>query len=408
MAASKINEILKKAASEIRPEKSDYKEVQEVLGEISAQLKKMKADAKVALGGSFAKGTFLKNDHDVDIFVMFGKRHAEDDLSGILEKALKKFSPERVHGSRDYFHVKNRLSFEIIPVMELKKPEDAKNVTDFSPLHVNWFLKNGAKYKEDVMLAKKFCKSAGAYGAESYVNGFSGHVIDILVVYYKGFMPLLKASARWKKKQVIDFYNRHKGNALFDLNKAKTQGNLIVIDPVQPDRNAAASLSDEKLGLFVSAAKKFLKSPSEKFFQEKKIDIEALLKKGAIVIEAEPLEGKEDVSGAKLLKAFEFARKGLSEFGINESGWQWKKKGNALFWYIPKISELSAEKEWQGPPAEMKKMADEFRKKYKKTFIRAGRVYAIVKRKHTSPKSLAKELAEDKYFRERTGKCWMR
>jgi tRNA nucleotidyltransferase (CCA-adding enzyme) len=332
-------------------------------------------------------------------------KYKDDNLSMMLKRILKPFKTEPVHGSRDYFKVKNDLNFEIVPVLDIKRAEQAQNVTDFSPEHVKWFNKNGAKYRDGVMLAKKFCKANKVYGAESYINGFSGHVIDILVVYYKGFVPLLKAAGKWKQKQVIDFYNKHKGKALFELNKSKTQGNLIVVDPVQPDRNASAALDDEKLAIFVSAARKFLKKPSKEFFAEKKEDREKLKKKGAIVLEAASKKGKEDISGAKLLKAFEFVEKGLAEFGVKGSGWEWDKKKKALFWYFPRLKSLKPEKEWGGPPLMMENRVKDFKKKYKKTFQKKGRIYAVIKRRHTTPESLVKELIKEKYFKEKVKKC---
>ena len=46
-----------------------------------------------------------------------------------------------------------------------------------------------------------------------------------------------------------------------ELNKSKQQGPLIVIDPVQKDRNAAAALNHEKFEIIKKTAKQFLKKP---------------------------------------------------------------------------------------------------------------------------------------------------
>lgn len=403
--SKKIREILEEVLLRISPGKKKAKEVNEFLKRIKSSIKKLKISARAIIGGSFAKGTFLKGDHDVDIFVLFSTRYKGRGLSAMLGKILKQFHPESVHGSRDYFRIKNALNFEIVPVLDIKSPEQAENVTDFSPEHVKWFNKNGKKFRKDVMLAKKFCKANRIYGAESYINGFSGHVLDILVVYYKGFIPLLRAAGKWKKKQVVDFYNRHRGRALFELNKSKIQGNLIVVDPVQPDRNAAAALADDKLKRFVELAGKFLEKPSIDFFTEKKADKGLLKKKGAVVLEVKSLKGKEDVVGAKLLKAFEFVKKGLEEFRIKEAGWEWDREKDALFWYVPKEKKLDREKEWEGPPLMMENRVKEFRKKYRKTFTKKGRIYAVVRRKHTTPEALVRNLIRQKYFMEKVKKC---
>jgi len=408
MANSKINTILKEALAEIKPEKKKISEVDDFVGKINSRIKKLKIAAKAVVGGSFAKDTFLKEDHDVDIFVMFSLKYRDDDLSRMLRKVLLPFKPETLHGSRDYFRAKNRFNFEIVPVLDIKKPEQAQNVTDFSPAHVKWVKKNAGKLRDDIRLAKKFCKSNKVYGAESYIRGFSGHVLDIIIIYYRGFLPLLRAAAKWKPKQVIDFYNVHKGRALFELNKSKTQSSLIVVDPVQPGRNASAALMDEKFSIFAESARKFLKNPSKDFFIEKKADIKLLEKKGAVLVDVESKKGKEDIVGAKLLKAFQFIRKGLDEFRIMDAGWEWDRKKNAVFWFLPGVKRLPEAVEWEGPPTTMKNRVNEFKKKYKKTFIKKGRIYAKRKRKHTKPGLLARDLIKQQYFMDKVKKAKIR
>jgi tRNA nucleotidyltransferase (CCA-adding enzyme) len=134
--AKKTQEILKQVLSEIKPEKEKVHEVEEFLKKLNSELKKHKIKAKATAGGSYAKNTWLKGDYDVDIFVKCDMKYAKDDLSKMLAKVLKPFKPELVHGSRDYFWVKNLIKFEIVPVLDIKKAEQAQNVTDFSPQHV--------------------------------------------------------------------------------------------------------------------------------------------------------------------------------------------------------------------------------------------------------------------------------
>ncbi|MBU0535617.1 MAG: nucleotidyltransferase domain-containing protein, partial [Nanoarchaeota archaeon] len=248
-----MDNILREVIAGFSPDKARIiKETGKVLKKINSGLSKSRIRAKAVAGGSVAKGTFLKGDHDCDIFVKFSlKEYRNQDISLLLEKVLRKAfkSLDKVHGSRDYYHMKNEFKYEIVPVLDIRKSSQAVNVTDCSPLHVKWVNKF-PKMKKEIMLTKAFCKSAGVYGAESYIQGFSGHVVDIITVYYGGFLNLLKESKRWKKKEIIDYYKYHKGRAMFNLNRSKTQSPLIVIDPVQPDRNAAAALGEEKFELF--------------------------------------------------------------------------------------------------------------------------------------------------------------
>ena len=154
--------------------------------------------------------------------------------------------------------------------------EEADNIMEYSPLHVNWMMRNIRDLQDDVRLAKQFCKACGVYGAESYIRGFSGHTLDILVIHFKGFLNFLKAAAEWGEKVVIDYGNYHKGKALEILNVAKTQSPLVVVDPVFHERNAAANLNTEKFEQYKECTKACLNNHSEKFFIEKKVDLERL------------------------------------------------------------------------------------------------------------------------------------
>src|SRR3989338_1308861 len=139
---TKLKNLLSEVLEEIKPAKEYEKEI---LNKASTIIKGIK-DAKAVLGGSGAKGTWLKT-FDADIFVKFKYSKYKDNdsqLSEILEKFLKKhFKIIRLHGSRDYFQIKQgNFTFEIVPILEIKKAEEAKNITDVSPLHANFVLKH--------------------------------------------------------------------------------------------------------------------------------------------------------------------------------------------------------------------------------------------------------------------------
>ena len=386
----RYKKVLDKVLETVVPSKQEEKKVKKVVSAfvslLNSLLKKAAVDAKAVAGGSFAKGVWLSGDFDVDVFVKFNlKKYRDVNISDLLEKVLLHFSPVRVHGSRDYFVVENQVHFEVVPVLDIKKPEDACNVTDFSPLHVSWVKKNGKPFLNDIRLAKLFCKACNCYGAESYIRGFSGHVLDVLVIHFKGFIPLLKAASKWKPKVVVDHYRFHKGRALFNLNKSKTQGPLIVVDPVDPFRNAAAALSKENFSKFIRTARSFLKRPSEDFFVPKKPDFNKLSKKGHLFfVEVKTLNAKPDVAGAKFVRAFEFVKKELGDFGVVDSGWEWDKKSRGLWWFVLKHDELPVFFELKGPPVNLKDSVVAFKKKHKSVFVRNGRLFAKVKRDLTS------------------------
>src|SRR3989344_1935771 len=399
-------ELLRKIIKEIKPNVKVIKEIDIFIKKLNDNIKRNRIKAIAVAGGSVAKDTFLKDDYDVDIFVKFDYSYLGKDISDLLGKILKSFKPELVHGSRDYFQIKNKLTYEIVPVLNVFDPKKAVNVTDMSPLHVAWVRKY-KKYTDEIRLAKQFCKSIKVYGAESYIKGFSGHVLDILVINYKGFLNLLKNSQKWKRYTVIDFYNAHKGNALRNLNRSKISP-LIVIDPIQPKRNAAAALSEEKINVFKEAAGKFLEKPSETFFIKKEFTIDEIKRKyknyKIIFLELIPKEEKTDVSGAKLLKAFEHIKKHIkiNDFNLVHSDWKWDKE--AIFYFVLKKEVLPMYVERVGPPLHEKEYVKNFKKKHKKTFIRKDRVYAKVKRRYRKVEELIKDLIKDGYIKEKVRK----
>jgi len=406
-----MKSILKQVLAEIKPdnEKELKKQLNRFIKKLNTILKKLNVSAKAVLGGSAAKGTWLKDDYDCDIFVRFALKHKKENLSLILQEALEIFAAVTlVHGSRDYFTLdKDDIHYEIVPVLDIKKPEQAMNVTDFSPAHVTWINKKinqKSDLRNQIMLLKRFCKANNLYGAESYINGFSGHVIDIIVTNYRTFENTLKQSLKWKDKQVIDvekYYKRK--NPLLELNKSKTQGPLIVIDPIDKTRNAAAALNDELFDKFKETAKQFLKKPSKEFFNLKELNIPKLKDKGAVIIEIKPKSGKKDIIGCKLVKVFSFLKQQIemNDFKIKDMNWQWDNK---VIMYFITNNNLEKEKVHQGPIKDMEEHVKIFKKKYKNTFIKSNRIHAKIKRKHTKIENLIKELIKEKYIKEKVNK----
>ena len=389
------------------------------------------------LGGSGAKGTWLKT-FDADIFVLFGYakyKDKSDELSNILEKILKKKFRNiiRLHGSRDYFQIKeNKFTFEIVPILSIRKAEQAKNITDVSPLHSKWVLKS-AKIKDfrdtknsksflvhkklvnEMKLTKQFCQAQNLYGAESYIRGFSGYICEILTVYYGSFLNLIRNAAKWQDKIVIDAERYYKGKDVFKLvNTSKLVSPLIIIDPVQKDRNAAAALSQEKFDLFKKAAKDFLRSPSKEFFIRKdtRTIFKNLKNRSNILIEisALPLSGKADVVGNKLLKIYEFLLQKLQKHGFKllKSDWAWDRKANPAFYFLIGKAPLSKTVIIEGPPLSIKQHVEHFRKMHKKTYSKNHKVYAIEKREYAKPEGLLKQMIKDEFVKDRIRKIRIR
>ena len=388
----------------------DKQEQQKIQQEIEAFIAELKAlvDAEVTLGGSAAKGTMVKGDFDCDIFVRFDPPFKDSALPEMLEKALNIIGkPERIHGSRDYFRLeRNCITYEIVPVICIESPDEARNVTDMSPLHVRWIRKkidSNPKLTDEIILAKVFCKAQELYGAESHIRGFSGHVLDILVSYYGSFLELIENSLEWKKGQVIDI-ERH-GTAS-RLNKSKLSP-LIVIDPVDPHRNAAAALSTERFERFIEQAQNFKKEPSMSFFEKKVITVDELRSRYegrlCLIVKAIPIEGKRDVSGSKVMQVFNHIRRQMRSHGfrLDDSGWQ-LQDSCALLWFVTPDDRLPRTYTRMGPPKKVKADAERFMTKHPDSYEKDGRFYAVVERDFRTPQDLIKNILQGRYVSERT------
>jgi len=403
MAHNVIAEVLQK----IKPPKEEQEQFRKGTSDFLQKLNSNLKGAKAILAGSGAKSTWLSGNHDIDIFVLFDYKEyspKSPELSNILEPILKKSFPEskiaRLHGSRDYFQLSyQNMDFEVIPILKINQAKQALNIMDISPLHAVWVNKHTKKLKDDILLAKQFCRAQGAYGAESYIGGFSGYVLEILIANYGSFSKLLQVSPKWKDKTVVDVEKYYKSSdmALFEINSSKLQSPLIVIDPVDKSRNAAAALSEEKLRLFQQKAREYLSHPASNFFEVKSWNIEKIKaqhgKDILVMFSVAPLEGKTDVVGGKLRKSFEFIQNELNQFGITESDWYWKEEENtAVFYFVLKNKELPESIIRTGPPLRLKEFVADFQKKNKDTFIKDNHLFARIKTPYPKLEGFIKNL----------------
>ncbi len=407
-----IKNILDEVLKEIQPDKEYEEEIFKGIKEIIKKISKNQKYIMANLGGSGAKGTWLKT-FDADIFVLFDYKNFKDKtavLSDILEKILKKRFKRfaRLHGSRDYFQLRQgKFTFEIIPILKISKSEMALNITDVSPLHFKWVSRHKSLINE-MKLTKQFCQAQNIYGAESYIRGFSGYICEILTVYYGSFYSLMKNAAKWPSKVTIDVEKYYRGKDIFKIiNTSKLTSPLIVIDPVQKDRNAAAALSQEKFDAFRQAAMEFIIRPSKDLFYRKDLKRQFLDEKAKnkklVIMKVKPLPGKIDVVGGKLLKIFEFIGETSKRHGfkMTAKGWEWDKRNCAYFYFLFDKKPLPDIIEIEGPPRKLKIHVDNFKRAHKKTFEKAGIICAIEKRQFIIPETLLNSLLKHQFVKER-------
>ncbi|MBR9678792.1 MAG: hypothetical protein GON13_00810 [Nanoarchaeota archaeon] len=380
-----MKQFLKQVLKNIKPENQEYEKINQIFEQISKEIKTHSPHAQPFLGGSAAKNTRLKNNKEIDIFLKYALK--TKNISEKTLKSLKKYAPEIVKASRNYasFNLEN-FKIEIIPVYEIKKTEQAENIMDCSPFHVE-YVKKHLKHPDETMLLKHFCKQNGLYGAESYQQGLSGYSIELLTIHYKTFENTISNVAKWKigKKIILEQEQ--------PLKKSQ-KTSLIIIDPVQSLRNASNALSEEKFKKFVKISKEYTKNPSKNFFKNKntleyfkslKGNKEIFFSKKFIV------KGKNDIFLAKLNKKIGRISSELIQLGFSNKHGLIPEE-NSFFFIIPeKIPEKIIHK---GPETRMKEHCKKFREKWtsKKVFEKKGRLYVELEREITNGEKAIKKI----------------
>jgi tRNA nucleotidyltransferase (CCA-adding enzyme) len=356
-------------------------ETKKIINALNKEIASMKIVAEVFIGGSFAKGTLLKKgEYDIDVYVRFDRKLK--DISVNLEKVVNNVGKEinilfkKVHGSRDYFRLekRNNLTFEIIPVCKIRKPEEARNVTDLSYFHVHYVkrkLKNNG-VRDEILLAKKFCLAQRIYGAEDYIRGFSGYGLECLVIHYKTFSKMLRELVKVDDRLVIDSEKlyKNKNDVLFSLNESKLQSPVILVDPTWKERNALSALSRESFKKFQESARRFLDKPTGRFFEVKELDIDKLKKiRGEFIhlkFRTDRQEG--DIAGTKMKKFSRYLEGELRKyFDIVRNVFVYSSGQNSDFYLVVKPKKEVVK---LGPPVKMVEHVKAFKKKNKNFFVK--------------------------------------
>jgi len=412
-----FEEILKK----IKPSKEEEKIIWNKINEFLEILED--AGLETMVGGSIGKGTWLRGVSDVDVYVLFEN---DEEISDKLENTLKElnFNYIRVHGSRDYFKVPfHDLEFELVPILKISNPKEAKNVTDISPFHIKYVkskISEDPKLADEIRLTKAFAKAINAYGAESYVNGFSGYACEVLTIYYGSFMNLLKAASNWRPKVIIDPEKAFKNlQEIFKkLDKHKLKSPIVVIDPVYPERNITSAVRGKAFASFIFYSRRLLEdiNNAEKYFEKKTINLSKAVEKSKklgvklIYLIVKGQSNNLDVANTKVLKFAELISKNLKSLGfvVEDIDIVFQKNLNSLaeifvYYYPESLPEYEKK---MGPPVWVRENSENFYERWKDSEIKfddSGRIIVFGKRKvRTSREAIEyildkyKEAVEDK------------
>ncbi|MBU5688881.1 MAG: CCA tRNA nucleotidyltransferase [Candidatus Aenigmarchaeota archaeon] len=235
--------------------------------------------AEVILAGSLTRDTWLPNKNEIDVFILFPKNLSLKQLEEIgldtgkkiIESLKGKWTIE--YAQHPYIRgTINGISIDIVPCYKLEKGEKIISAVDRTQFHVKYLEEKLPKEaRNEVRLLKQFLKANDLYGADAKTNGFSGYLCELLIIQYKSFLNLLQAVKNWKVKEIIDIEKQWKKEDYNHLKKKFKDEILIVIDPVDKERNVASAVNAYNFFKFKKLAIEFLEKPKEEFFFKKEI-----------------------------------------------------------------------------------------------------------------------------------------
>ncbi|MBU2100011.1 CCA tRNA nucleotidyltransferase [Candidatus Micrarchaeota archaeon] len=406
----RIQKIKEKVLKEIIPSKEEIIKENEIKDKIIKKINSIKGKhIEAILAGSLSRNTHLKDDKDIDIFVLFDKKMEKKEFIKEGLKIAKKIAGKNWEidfGEHPY--VKTEIEghkVELIPSYKIESTQEMLSSVDRTPFHTN-FIQEKLKenQRNEIRLMKKFLKGIECYGAELKVQGFSGYLAELVILKYKTFENALKKISLWKERKVISLTEKTNAKKEKELMQ-KFNNSLIFIDPTDERRNTAAAVSKEVYEKLKKQAKKFLNKPSISFFFPKPVKIltkkefrEKNKNKNIILVESAYEKIHEDVTFGQMRRFLGKLKKELekNDFTVlRERFWSDEKKKMLLLVEV-KESKLGKEKMIKGPPETMKKHAEKFIEKHgkKKTKKIKGHYHAIVKRKHLKAESVVKEFIE--------------
>ena len=309
------SDVIKKSKELAIPNNTQRKKVDKIANEVFSLVnrtsEKQKSVVSVHFGGSYAKETWTPEKIDIDIFVKFKKTTKEKDFETIGKKigfdSLKKFKPYVRYSEHPFVEANiNGVGVNVVPCYDIKKGE-WKSAADRSTFHTEFMSANlTGSMKDDIRILKCFLKINGMYGAEIAKQGFSGYVCESLVYYLGSFENVLKKMAKLQNNEMIGESPR------------KFESPMVIIDPIDRNRNLGAAVSIDNVANFVLIARNFLKKNSISYFKEKnKMKIPKELAKNTLVVNFKYKKRSDDIVYGQIKRASSSIESQLNKEGFN-------------------------------------------------------------------------------------------
>jgi tRNA nucleotidyltransferase (CCA-adding enzyme) len=390
-----------------------YPDEQEVLDneKMFAEIREFVAeefDRESRLMGSIAKDTFISGDNDLDIFVFFAPDASEDFLEEkglqIGEAVFEEFDGEYdiEYAEHPYTNgVIDGYEVEIVPAYDVDAGNAIQSSVDRTPFHTDWVNEHlSEQEKQEVVVLKAFLRGQGLYGSTLRVEGFSGYLCELLIAEYGSFEAVMEAAMDWDEDEVIDPADHHDILPNY-LREMFSDEALVVIDPVDPERNVAAVLSTANYSRFIHRAWQFMQDPDLSFFfpeddQVQKLDVEkALVDRGDFVMVQFPRPDMlDDILYPQLRRLLSRLEQVLAdnEFRLFESGFHVDDNAVRILFELYS-ADLPTCRQHVGPKVfhNTEHMAN-FTEKYDDVWVEDTRLVTIVERDHRNADALLREF----------------
>jgi len=363
---------------------------------VSKEITKYTEVISIHYGGSYAKGTWTSEKPDIDIFVKFKKSTSEKKFKIISKKigfnALKKFKPYTRYSEHPFVEatIKN-IKINIVPCYDVKIGK-WKSAADRSTFHTEFILENlSGPLKDDVRILKYFMSVNDIYGAEIAKQGFSGYAAEVLVYYFGSFTGVLKEIAKLKNNNSIG------------RSKRKFDSTIIIIDPVDANRNLGAAISTENVGKFILLSRAFINKPSIQFFrkQRKKLSSKSILK-NTLVLKFDYKKSPDDTIAGQIRRAVNSlsSQMEMAGFKILRNSSITLENNHAVLLFLLDSLTITENQIHDGPEVFEESFSRKFisinQKKSRIMWVgNNAKIMTLQKRFHTNAKSFLKDLIQN-------------
>jgi tRNA nucleotidyltransferase (CCA-adding enzyme) len=216
------------------------------------------------IAGSAARGTFLSDRVDIDLFLLFPPEleRAALEHEGMRLAASLFTNPERRYAEHPYLRGSyDGFPVDAVPGYAIQDPSHPLTAVDRTPFHHEWLQRRQTfEMVEEVRLAKQFLRAQGIYGSEARTQGFSGYAVELLILRFGSLDRWLEAVRGWRPPVKVVFTPGAEP-------RVPEETPLRLDDPVDPNRNVTSALSRRSFATLLLAAEEYLADPRPVFFE---------------------------------------------------------------------------------------------------------------------------------------------